>query len=165
MIYHFFFFFFLAPASFSIFTTSLILAISCFCKNYYHSWSNCSFFDFIFSSIASALSFFVCLFSSNTPEISYSLLIRFLSINSIYRSSSCYCLFAISLFWMAITSSRSISGLFSMSSLNKSKCTELLYGYEPSLLLTFLRLPYLAQYHSNLLREQFNSFAGPHKNC
>ena len=81
MIYHFFFFLpFLAPASFSILMIYFCFAIYCFCRNYCHYWSNCSFLVFILSSIASDLNFLVCLLSNKTPEISSSLLILFLSI-------------------------------------------------------------------------------------
>lgn len=113
--YHFFFFFFFAPAYFYIFIISFCLLNSCFCRNYCHYWSNCYFFVFMFNSIASLLSFLVCLFNKSTPDMSYSLLIRFLSINYMYLSSSCYCLFFTSWSCMAITSSKAISGLFYIS--------------------------------------------------
>jgi hypothetical protein len=114
---HFFFFFFLLAASFSILMISFCFWSSFALTNSSHSSSNCIFLVFMFKSIASLLSFLVCLLSNNTPEISSYRLIRFLSMNSIYRSSSCYCLFLMSWSWMAITSSIFISGLFSMSSL------------------------------------------------
>lgn len=97
--HHFFFFFFplpfpfLDPTYFSIFMISFCRWSYCFCNNYCHSSSNCSFFVFIFNSIAYARNFFVCLFSIKTPEISYYLLILFLSMNYMYLSLSCYCLF------------------------------------------------------------------------
>lgn len=97
---------------------SFCLASSCFCRNYSHSVSSCYFLVLIFSSMASLRSFLVCLFSINTPEISSSLLMRFLSMNYMYLSSSCSCLFRSRAYWIWITSSKAISGLFSTSILN-----------------------------------------------
>jgi hypothetical protein len=79
---HFFFFLvFLEAASFSILTISFCRFNCSEARNSLHSSSNCAFFVLMFRSIAYPRSFFVCWFSSNTPEMSSYRRIRFLSMN------------------------------------------------------------------------------------